>query len=180
MKRLLIFLLSLLLVSLSPAAVLELSINGATNGTNNDMATTLAPLGTATIAVSAINGAAKINWDITVGNGNDQASGPGSFGVGTLHMPPSPNGAMVDYTSSYGYSYVSFLMAVDVSLGEVGVYWDSQFHCDGQGLVTITLLDAGTGLSIDTITVTQGEIPEPMTIGLLGLGGLFLRRRIKK
>ena len=40
--------------------------------------------------------------------------------------------------------------------------------------VTITLLDDGFGY-LDSITITQ--VPEPVTMALLGLGGLFLRRR---
>jgi hypothetical protein len=37
----------------------------------------------------------------------------------------------------------------------------------------ITLLDTGTGEVLDT----QAIVPEPITLALLGLGGLFLRRR---
>jgi len=54
------------------------------------------------------------------------------------------------------------------------------FHCEGPGDVLVSLysidLDTGalTGV-LDTVVIHQ--IPEPMTIGLLGLGGLFLRRR---
>jgi hypothetical protein len=41
--------------------------------------------------------------------------------------------------------------------------------------ILLTLSDATTGEIYDTQVIHQ--IPEPMTIGLLGLGGLFLRRR---
>ena len=73
---------------------------------------------------------------------------------------------------------------------------DIEFHCTGPGLVTVTLvtyssIDVWHGpvgdpveiqtliapdVLLDTITITPG-IPEPMTVLLLGLGGLFLRRR---
>jgi hypothetical protein len=51
-------------------------------------------------------------------------------------------------------------------------------HCDGEGTVILTLFgDGPVGTeTFDTLTIHQ-VIPEPMTLGLLGLGGLFLRRR---
>ena len=53
-------------------------------------------------------------------------------------------------------------------------------HCDGPGPVTLSLVTMnGDGSAIDTTwdTKTILQTPEPMTMGLLGLGGLFLRRR---
>ena len=47
------------------------------------------------------------------------------------------------------------------------------FHCDGPEDVIITLYD-GNLEPLDSQVIHQ---PEPMTIALLGLGGLFLRRR---
>jgi len=52
------------------------------------------------------------------------------------------------------------------------------FHCEGPGEVLIRLVgwdDTGAMFDYDTLTITQ--VPEPMTMALLGLGGLFLRRR---
>jgi hypothetical protein len=54
------------------------------------------------------------------------------------------------------------------------------FHCEGVNLqnpdVLLTLTGDVTGV-FDTQVIHQ--IPEPMTMALLGLGGLFLRRRSK-
>jgi hypothetical protein len=49
------------------------------------------------------------------------------------------------------------------------------FHCTGQpGDVILTLFDVDLNVQ-DVVTIHQ--VPEPMTFALLGLGGLFLRRR---
>jgi len=71
------------------------------------------------------------------------------------------------------------------------VAWDILVHCTGRGNVLITLaLNPGLPAS-DSIVLPSGEvpglgngviihqIPEPMTLTLLGLGGLFLARRKK-
>jgi len=52
------------------------------------------------------------------------------------------------------------------------------FHCEGQpGDVTLTLY--GVLLGVTTVFDTQviHQVPEPMTLALLSIGGLFLRRR---
>jgi len=51
------------------------------------------------------------------------------------------------------------------------------FHCEGPSVAMINLYttDFSTLVLVDQAIVYQ--IPEPMTLGLLGLGGLFLRRR---
>jgi hypothetical protein len=57
------------------------------------------------------------------------------------------------------------------------------FHCDAEGDVIIelwTIEDMGGELYEGTVlmdSVIIHQIPEPMTLALLGLGGLFLRRR---
>jgi len=50
------------------------------------------------------------------------------------------------------------------------------FTCTGEGDVTLTLFGPANG-TYDTVVITQ--VPEPITMTLLGLGGLFLRRRSK-
>jgi hypothetical protein len=66
---------------------------------------------------------------------------------------------------------------------DVAIFDGIIFHCEYEsGPTTITLWNAGGGGVIegepwDTVTIHQ--IPEPMTVGLLGLGGLFLLRRRK-
>jgi len=48
-------------------------------------------------------------------------------------------------------------------------------HCEGPGKVTLTLWDTNNAQVLDILTITQ--TPEPMTMLLLGLGGLFLRKK---
>ena len=62
------------------------------------------------------------------------------------------------------------------------IFNDITLHCEGPGPVTVSLYwvngDDGSIIStMDTLVVHQ--TPEPMTMGLLGLGGLFIRRHRK-
>jgi len=49
------------------------------------------------------------------------------------------------------------------------------FHCDGPEGVSLVVVGDASGVVHATAVINQ--IPEPMTLGLLGIGGLFLRRR---
>ena len=55
------------------------------------------------------------------------------------------------------------------------------FTCTGEGDVTLVLFGENGGIEnpYSTVVIHQVLVPEPMTMGLLGLGGLFLRRRSK-
>jgi len=167
MKKLLVML--TMLAAISNAAILELSVDGVTNGAGTDQAITLDVDATAMIDVYCSSGANADTWYISV-------EGPGSLGgLGTIYSPPAP-----DSTTSY-YTYEGQLYIYFTPSGSptptpaVGKWWDELFTCDGEGTVTINLWDENASYVEDTITVTQ--VPEPMTIALLGLAGLFLRRR---
>jgi hypothetical protein len=57
-----------------------------------------------------------------------------------------------------------------------GVLVDNiMLHCEDRGDVTISLVSEAFDEVFDSVVIHQ--IPEPITFALLGLGGLFLRRR---
>jgi hypothetical protein len=82
-------------------------------------------------------------------------------------LAPNPDGV-------YGLIALS-----TISLIEPGttIYDDIIFHCHSPEDVIVTLWygpQIGAWVPVDSVVIHQ---PEPMTIALLGLGGLFLRRR---
>ena len=58
-----------------------------------------------------------------------------------------------------------------------GDWFIYDFHCEGEGDVDIVYYQTGMGMTTMELVQTITQVPEPMTIALLGLGGLFLRRR---
>ena len=108
--------------------------------------------------------------------------GPGSWVspyAYTIYNPPATG-----HVSTYAYLYPDaqalngwvFINADanPANLNGIGLLAEFEFHCDGLGDVTISYNDSNLGL-MDTLIIHQ--IPEPVTMVLLGLGGLFLRRR---
>ena len=91
----------------------------------------------------------------------------------TPTAPPTPHEVTVD-----GGNFSS------ASVLPQEILWNLMFHCEEATDVEILLYsnllvtgegDIVAGTLLDSLYVEQ--IPEPMTLGLLGLGGLLLRRR---
>ena len=102
---------------------------------------------------------------------------------GLIYRPPAvPQGSEMGITF-LGYTAYSAMTTVygDMSNGNpadytgVGTVFGVKFKCliDGND-VEVRLMDDGYS-EVDSVMIHQ--VPEPITIALLGLGGLFLRRR---
>jgi hypothetical protein len=127
-------------------------------------------------------------WMVAVGPGS-MSGGQVLVGDGTVtdYDPMDeiePGFTWGDFFASYGYDVspmINFIEFYDSSTpieDLTGILFDyKEFHCDGEGDVVIYVLNADTGEMevLDSLVIHQ--IPEPMTVALLGLGGLFLLRR---
>ncbi len=181
MKKVLVLLSVLALVAMANAMVLSIS---------SDITGPLLPSDTINLGVEA-DGFAQGDgafWGIIV------ASGPGSVSGGVVVMPPAPDASMIldpadyaDLAEMFGYAGASSVFgSIDTFQASPsytapgGLYFDEiLFHCDGEGdvlVLLVTTIDFEEYVVADSLVISQ-QIPEPMTIALLGLGGLLLRKR---
>jgi len=175
MKKLLVLLMVLGLAS-SAQATLSLTMDGSTAPTS----TTINVDDTITIGISSDDQSfytayielSTTNWpDVTdkaeLLFGTGVASGIGNIGVVTTDYYGDGSAVRIDVGSN--------AVPNDVV---PGIQYSLDLHClglsDFAGDVIIGLYDSGE-TPIQTMAITQ--VPEPMTLALLGLGGLFLRRR---
>ena len=125
----------------------------------------------------------EVNYT-TVGDGVTPIT-VGVEDVGGDPYEPSDNGEITDATATSlargaeAEEDPGVLWSLEPTMADpedidTGVYLDFDFHCLALGDAVIVVRD-GSGNITDSILVHQ--VPEPMTIALLGLGGLLLRRR---
>ena len=168
MKKLLVLMLVLGLAS-QASAVLQLSLNGVIDGEYNVTEVSIYPSDEILIDVQSTDGATDKFW-----LGLEPDTGDGEWLGSNLYIPPAPS-TMVVTDGGYGPDWFYGNQPTPSVDSLPGTWFDATFHCLGEGDVYINLYDATGMIVIDTILVHQ--IPEPITIALLGLGGLFLRRR---
>ena len=171
MKKILVLMLVLGIASMATAG-LQLTVNGVVA---EDSSIVMAPSDYALIGLYNDGSVPKTVGYISI------ASGPGSWTGGyAVYVPPATGSA---YAYAYYYGPITGMGdtwilfdadAVPGNINGIGILADFEFHCDDFGDVTITYIDSAFGL-MDTLVIHQ--IPEPITLALLGLGGLFLRRR---
>jgi len=75
-----------------------------------------------------------------------------------------------------------FVIVIDLTGGiaaDTQLIGEIAFHCEAPGDVIVQLYSTDLGSAITLVdSVVIHQIPEPVTVALLGLGGLFLRRRM--
>jgi len=181
MKKLLVLALVLTMASMSSAA-LKIAVNGVIDGT-----VTLQASETAVISIYT---------DAAIGFGSGDWAGVGLMAPTAL---ATITGGAVSFTSEPGLSIQGTIegAAMPPMTGQEGIgltlsvtganipantllFDGFILHCEGSGPTVVSLWGTTQyvewdGGQLAGVTITQ--IPEPMTMALLGLGGLFLRRR---
>jgi hypothetical protein len=180
MKRFLVLLMVLSMVTVANAGMCTLLPNGETS---------MAIGSTLTIAVMSGDATAQglaIELDDTAAGALAQT---GVYSYGDWIYTGGTDMGMTQYAAAGGMASISdpvaqgypgfFVLSgagVPPTAPTAGEWFSIVYKCLGVGDTYITLYDSGAS-ELSQLLVHQ--TPEPMTMCLLGLGGLFLRRRSK-
>lgn len=164
MKKFLVLLLVLGFTSMATAAIV-LTVNGEIADSSSIY---LAPSDYAMIGLYNDNSISYSYGYLSIEFGGSWT------GVGEMHSPPSAPGAYAYYYGpipGWGDTWVIF---ADYGLNDIGILGEFEFHMEGPGFAMINYFDVHTE---EVSTLVIHEIPEPVTMLLLGFGGLMLRRK---
>ena len=187
MKKVLVLMLVLGMVSAASAG-LQISVDGDPEPVDSEII--LLPSETVVLDLWTDTDIGMLEfgaWALIVADGSQ---GAGTVGQGDSHIAGfnviGPIPGTVGVTAPGVGWFGTYLGAFSGNpfAGDV-VYDNFLFHCEGEGDVIIevwSMEDVGVEIEdwqaialMDSLVIHQ--IPEPMTIALLGLGALFLRRR---
>jgi hypothetical protein len=183
MKNLLIVFTVLAMASVANAA-LSLSLNGSTDIADSQAFVNVSEV--ATIDVHSVGEKAVwTNMVVIQGVAAPDLSNMWivPLGIGELIIDVTDDEAFQGYVADLGYTdvvgitYSELVHAsgTPMAIPDGAMIDGLKFHCEGLGDVIVSLLDGADGTLLDRMVIHQ--IPEPITFALLGLGGLFLRRR---
>ena len=171
----------ILTVVLGMASMASAGLSLVVGGVEVGDSITINPSDTIWIGVYDDTGGVPFGGAVSIAEGSG-ANGSWTGGNGYYAPPATPGGynMYIGYLSpAYGNEYGDIWYIVDQAATTVmpsaGLQGEYEFHCDAAGDVVINLTAPDLVTILDTITITQ--IPEPITMALLGLGGLLLRRR---
>jgi hypothetical protein len=173
MKKLLVLLVVLSVATIANAG-LKISVDGVVDGPDPIL------LPSQTVSIDIFSDGQTNSADSFIMMMTGPATLDISNAVNVINPPGAPASIFfIEDPESPFYGGVFF----DFSIVEVpppnlpaGVIADNIIlHCDDVGEVMLTIMGLEVAGELDTQIIQQ--IPEPMTLGLLGLGGLFLRRR---
>ena len=185
MKKLMVFTLVLIMASAANAGLL-LSWEGIVDPPDTEVYMEVSEYACIDVYSNGGNPPSMSALLIIQGPGSLDASNawawqPGGLGKAVHILPPALS-SYIYYLDYYGYAGVTDIIDIVIIPTAtdpipIGTVIDNIImHCDAEGDVTLTLLEAAEGFAlIDQMVIHQ--IPEPMTIALLSLGALFLRRR---
>ena len=189
MKKLLILMLVLGMTATVNAALssIDISVNGATDVTEMTLeASETAVIDVHVLAQEQGIGYLVITWPSDPDGEWYDDLGANVPGQWETSYPTYPNvyagagnfpGSTIRWShAAVGFGY-EFTVAGSAAAPQLpgGLAFDYLFHCEeADSTVVIQAWDEDQHL-MDTLTIHQ--VPEPMTIMLLGLGGLLLRRR---
>ena len=168
MKKLLVLVLILGIASLAPAT-LQISVNGNPDPVDSEI--TMFPSATLLLDIHGdVPAGHVVYWLMMV----DQAMGSLSYyydgGIGPFYYyPPLYPGYSIAYGVIGGLVPLLGLLVDDI-----------EYHAEGAGDALVNLYsspDTVTWTLADSLLIHQGDVPEPITITLLGLGGLLISRR---